>query len=237
MDNLGDYMTNNVENIEDVIRKVKKCLALANDKNDDESQTAMLLAQKMLAKHSLSMKDIDFDLEQPRNKNVLEGDGTRYTKLQWWMKSLSSIIAKNFRCYNITRSWNGKSKIVFIGLEDDVEICKSVYDFAMKSIKYHSERYLRASGVVGDRTYVQSIKNDYISGYLNGLNDKFREQVEKNNWGLVLVTDALVVQHINNMNLKKGRALNVNMKGDSVARQRGYTDGKNFEHGNKQIRG
>lgn len=223
-------MTNRVENMEDIIRKIKKCLALANDgKSSDESDTAMLLAQKLMAKNNISMQDVEYQKEN-HTKNVVEGSGTEYTKLQWWMKSLANTIGENFRCYSFIRNWEGKTKIIFLGLETDVAICKVVYEYAVDSIKFFSDMYIKMRGVGGKRGTTIAIKNDYIAGYLLGLKDKFKQQIEKEGWGLVLVKDALVVRELEKLNISKGKPLKRKTNGDTEAREKGYNDGKNFSH-------
>ena len=229
-------MTTNTESMEDVIRKIKKLLALANDGvNSEETDTAMLLAQKMMAKHSISMKDVEYGKE--KEKTVIQGDGTAYTKLQWWMKSLSNIIADNFRCYSFIRHGYGKTKVVFMGLDDDVEIAKMIYDFAVSAIKHYSNQYVKIRGISGDRATTIAVKNDYISGYMDGLRAKFKEQVQKEEFGLVLVKDALVVQEHSKMKFSNARPSTRSTSGDAKARQRGFADGKKFSHGNRGIEG
>lgn len=231
-----------VEQIDDVkmkaiIKKVQKTMRLAGSGNDDEGQSALLMAQRLMAKYNLSMGDVELDSEYNINeKNIVKGDGTEFTRLQWWVKDLSRIIADNFKCYVYTTSnENRRKKIVFVGLEQDVAICKSVFDFALSSIKFFSDVYVKRNNISGDRRTTMAVKNDYIGGYLWGLNDKFKEQVERENWGLILVKDALVVQEYEKLNLKKGRATRRSSHGDLKAKQEGYNQGKQFSHGKNRI--
>lgn len=221
-----------------IVKKVQKAMRLAGNADDDEGQTSLLMAQKLMAKYNLSQSDIDiegyeeFDRD---NKNVVEGDGTEYTRLQWWMKSLASIIADNFKCYTFFRTYNGKSKVVFMGMEQDVAIAKTVYDFAVSSIKFFSDIYIKRNKLGGNRSQTMAIKNDYISGYLNGLKAKFKEQVERENWGLIIIKDALVVQEYEKMDLRSGRSSTATMGGNSQARSDGFKQGKEFSHGTRRI--
>lgn len=228
----------NDEKMKIVLRKVQKLLRLAGNGADDEGQSALLMAQKLLAENKLSMNDLDIaDKEQVQQKNVVEGDGTEPTRLQWWMKTLATIIGENFRCYAFIRSVGNKTKIVFLGLEEDVAVAKSVYDFALSSVKFYSDAYCKRKGIVGDRAKTIAIKNDYISGYLSGLKAKFVEQVSREGWGLVLVKDALVVQEVEKLKLRKGSATRQSYQGDADARNAGFEKGKQFSAGRKQIGG
>lgn len=220
---------------EKVLKKIQKALALSkNNPSAEESQTALLKAQELMAKHNLSFGDVEIG-NKSQNKDVIKGFGTEFTKLQWWMKELAGIIGDNFRCYNYLNCRYGKRRITFMGLKEDVELCTEIYKFAVEAIKTHSKAFLKRYKVSGDRARTNAIKNDYIYGYLSGMREKFKEQVEKNDWGLVLVKDALVVQKYNEMNLEKSEASKIKTAGSNKAHEEGYKDGKNFDHSRKRI--
>ncbi|RKJ45999.1 DUF2786 domain-containing protein, partial [Butyricicoccus sp. 1XD8-22] len=49
-----------MERNDSIIKKIRGLLAIANDeKNDEESQTAFILAQKLMIKHNIVMGDIE----------------------------------------------------------------------------------------------------------------------------------------------------------------------------------
>jgi hypothetical protein len=225
---------------EKALSKIQGALALARDKsgNDDaESQTAMLLAQRLMAKHNLSMSDVEFTNSGGRERTV-EHEGTEYIKMAWWMKELASIIASNFRCYSyLNRNRSKQSSMVFLGMDDDTKIAKEVYLFAIEMIKFYSHLYSLQHIKKGDKARTIAIKNDYISGYLSGLRDKFQEQVKENDWGLMLLKDDAVVEVHKNMNFRRGRASNKSSYGDNEARMSGYNDGRNFQQAKNLIDG
>lgn len=226
-------------NIERVIQKVQKALALANDKKNhaEESETALLLAQKLLAKHNLSIADVQsFGDVGTVKKEVVEGDATHYTRLQWWVKILHGIIASNFRCYSLRYLASGKSKLVFVGTKEDVEVAIAVYKFAEENIRRHANHYVSSVTNSSDRTYRNSIRNDYIGGYLSGLKAKFEEQVKNEGWGLVLVKDKEVVDYYENIGARKSKTrTSASFGGDPLARSQGYSDGKSFDQNRKYL--
>jgi hypothetical protein len=220
---------------EKVLMKIKKLLNLANAKDDAESQTAMLLAQEQMAKYGLEVSDVDVDLNGPVKKEVMEMYATKATKLQWWQKDLSGVIARNFRCYNYWRTFGGKSRIVFLGIKEDTQIAREVFAYAQDSIEYFSVRYLNVTGVEGisERT---TIRNDYIQGFIHGLSAKFKEQVEKNEWGLILVKDGDVVERHTKMKFTKDAGSSAGRSWDSDAIAAGYEDGKSMDHTKKVLK-
>ena len=210
---------------ESIIEKVRKALALAADNpNDNEAQNAMLLAQKLMAKHQLEMSEVEISVNN--TKEVKDDTAFSKSSLQWWIKQLAVIIGDNFRCNPYIGG--GKTKTInFIGLKEDVEICKSVYQYAIKVIDHNVNQYMKDLRKQGFPT--KGVRNDWIIGFMNGLRDKFKEQIEKEDWGLVLVKDDAVVEYTKNMKLRSGgRSKAVNTGGNNMAREAGYTTGKNF---------
>lgn len=214
---------------EKVIDKIQKLLALAEDKSSaSESQAAMLKAQKLMAKHSLTAADVNSHLDV--ESKVIIRPMQEYKRLPWWHKCLAFIIAKNFKCRSITtRSHKFQlSYIQFVGHPEDIEICASVYDFAVRQITFFAEYYNKKwKHQIGYRGV--SVKNDYIAGYLKGMEAKFKEQVDKNQWGLIVVCDKSVndaFEHKINTHAKSH--VNAQFLGDPQAISDGFADGKRF---------
>jgi hypothetical protein len=221
---------------ERVLTKIKKALNLANAKDDAESQTAMLLAQQMMAKYGLELSDVDGDIAGPGEKKVMEMYGTKAMKLQWWQKDLAGVIADNFRCYTYWRTFYGKSRIVFLGVKEDTLVAREVLAYAQDAIEYFSVRYLNEKGIEGlsERT---KIRNDYITGFISGLRAKFREQVEENDWGLILVKDGDVIERHSQMKFKKDAPSSAGRSWDSEAVTAGYEEGQKMDHTKRSLKG
>ncbi|CQR25169.1 hypothetical protein BN1356_01512 [Streptococcus varani] len=59
---------------EKIIKKIQNLLELAYDApNDEEGQTALLMAQKLMVKHNLSLKEVS---AKQKNENIDETVGT-----------------------------------------------------------------------------------------------------------------------------------------------------------------
>lgn len=276
----------------DILKKIQNLLNTTTEKgaSEAEAQNAILLAQKLMAKHGLDMADIEASSnDKETKKEVIEGYGTEGFKLAWWHKSLANVIANNFRCYYFMRSFYKETRIVFMGLKEDVEIAKSIFKFASAQIEYHARKYRKNrkkeleeqnlpegfkdfsikevidyASRSGVRDYVidgilrkydkeamqrkyltieikeamnikidgPALRNDYIRGFIAGLDEKFREQVEvnKEEWGLVLVKDTDVVERYNELskNFRTARASKVSSSNDASAFNAGVKQGKKF---------
>jgi hypothetical protein len=217
-----------------MIERVRKLLELANtDKNPslEEAQNAMLKAQQYMAEYSIAKGDI----AEPMRVDAKPIEGfTPVAEILWWKKQLGDIVADNFRCYFYYRPNRG---VCFLGMEEDVELAQVVFAFAISSIIYLSKRYIHETVQKGQRAYAVPKKNSYINGFLQGLRDRFAEQVESDSMALVVVkSDALIKAH-DAMTFKTGKASKKVDGGDILARMAGYEDGKAFDHTKKMVEG
>lgn len=286
---------------EKIIKKIQHILNKTTEKGatEEEAQSAMLMAQKLMAKYGLEMTDIEITTtDKETKKEIVEGEATDSIKLAWWHKSLAKIIADNFRCRHFYyKSYGGYYQVVFFGFKEDVEIAKMVYKFASIQIEYHARQYRRkrkkelekkflpenfknmsfdelATFATSrcnislwkiDRIYKKydneatrkkyltlaikealginigtAVRNDYIRGFLKGLDEKFKEQIEQNKeeWGLVLVRDKAIDEAFANIqSTEKMRPSKVSTSYDFKAYEDGRQQGKRFEQVSGEIEG
>ena len=218
---------------ETILSKIKKLLALAeNNSSADESQNSFLKAQMLLLKHGLTMNDVA-ESDISNTKNVLNTSIDESSRMAWWKKSLASIISNNFRCKSFTSFRTANTRICIIGLEEDVNIATEIYNCAVRTIEYQSKMYVKLNKKNGKSA---GLKNDFIIGWLKGLEDKFKKQVESvKEYGLILVKDALVVAEIDKMKLRTGQRSKITANRDADARNAGYKSGNSFNGNSKMI--
>lgn len=166
-----------------IIQKVKGLLALAKDgKNDEESQSAFLLAQKLMIKHSIDKTEVeDTELDEGMLGSINAESVTIYKRTYWWENTLAKIIAENFRVKKYSKSRNNRSCIMFYGYGRDLELAKEMFILAYEALTYHTNEYAEAyydeRGVKRSAYLTRSIKASYQQGFLEGLEEKFDEQV------------------------------------------------------------
>lgn len=216
---------------EKIISKIEKLLALAgNNPSEHEAQAALLKAQQLMAKYSLDMAQLQ---DKPQEKKEAITEFFKGYHNTAWAISLAKVICDNFRC-NLLRS-KGYG-LVFVGLKDDVAICKTVFTFASQTLEKNMMKLRRQYRKQGKPT--DGISGDYAAGFIAGLQAKYQEQVEKNNWGLVLVKDALVeqkTQEVINPNGKKYSPKAKSRSGDAGLYAKGYRDGKSLGDDQKAL--
>lgn len=231
----------NNEGVDKIIKKVKGLLAIAHDnKNDEESQTAFLMAQKLLIKHKISMSDVE-DINASE-RTIQSGQATTHKKLFWWERELANIIEKNFpvKWYYNSRVLDGESRkkraIVFMGYEDDVALAKEMYILAYDVILFYTKEFVnQEQNKYGywTREDTLSYKNSYMKGFLDGLKKKFEEQrlSMSQEYGLMVITPVEVKDKYDEMfKDSKGISFKIPPTQEVFAYKKGYEEGENVDY-------
>ena len=207
-------------NTEKIIEKIKNLVELAQDNpSDEEGQTALLIAQKLMLKHDVSLSQVE--LHQTENKfETGEAVGRSASVLRWWEKDMSVIISTNFRCY-VVQERDRRTKtsyIMFFGEKKDAEMAAKVYDAALMYLRYRIKR-------LPDKS--PAYKNSYISGFILSLGNRFEKQVEE--YGLMVLPKKEVLKDFQDrfQNLGKGDNKRPNHDFDREAFEEGKSHGEN----------
>ena len=123
----------------------------------------------------------------------------------------------------------GFMTIGFIGLEDDVAICVSVFKYAVDFARAEIKRIKKENGCYFPG-YVKKICESYGFGFAAGVQEAFSRQQEENKceWGLVLVMPKEVKEASRHLGREEFRA---QVEDEIVpgGYSRGYFDGKKFD--------
>lgn len=213
-----------------IIIKIKKLLALSESSNEYEAKVAMLKAQELLAKHKLSLKEI----EEHEDINVMEGKTNITFRQGKWKGKLADLIAENFGCYHYYRT-NRTHTIIFMGKdEEDVTVCKMMLEYAVDSINSVVNRLRYQYRKEGYST--KGLENDYALGFIEGLEYAFEEQKQENQeWGLVLARDKEVVEAYEKKEFIGSINTNTNFQGFNEAYFKGVEDGEKFSISDKIV--
>lgn len=212
-----------------IIIKIKKLLALSESSNEYEAKVAMLKAQELLAKHKLSLKEI----EEHEDINVMEGKTNITFRQGKWKGKLADLIAENFGCYHYYRT-NRTHTIIFMGKDEDVTVCKMVLEYAVDSINSVVNRLRYQYRKEGYST--KGLENDYALGFIEGLEYAFEEQKQENQeWGLVLARDKEVVEAYEKKEFIGSINTNTNFQGFNEAYFKGVEDGEKFSISDKIV--
>lgn len=156
---------------EEIIRKIKGLLAKAEDHADDaESQNALLMAKKWMIKHHIKKEDLE-DVE------IASREIRHFKVFEWWEELLASLIAEHFRV-RAYYQWQGEMPtLYFYGLTKDLEYAQDVFELSYSSLCFFTAHHLSQKKCLSKGEFRQS-KDDYISGFLKALSDKFNLQYQ-----------------------------------------------------------
>lgn len=220
--------------------KIKKLLALAgNNPSDEESYSALMKAQALMAQYKIEEGEISQDKKE---ECVTVETRFRYSNgsSDTYLSKLASILADNFCCVNyVSKCYGSKSRnICFMGLKKDVDTIIEAMTIANDAI-YRG--YNKVYKKMCKEYHVDSIparifnpaKVGYIKGYLRGLKevlDAQKEQIQE--WGLVLVAPQEAKDFLEGLSTFSVKSISAN----DTYYDEGYNDGKKFNM-NKKLDG
>ena len=211
-----------------IIERIKKLLFLADSNNVNESESAMLKAQELMAKYKLSMKDIT--VEEEKNTVVDEVTNFEYTVRTQWKGSLAVVIAENFGCdayvqFTTKNGRKNKFEICLVGEAENIEVVKVIYEYALKVCNERISKIQKEYKKKGLST--SGIQANYGIGFTNGLKVNYAEQLKKNQeWGLVVIKSEAVVNYIEKKEFVKNNSRAKYRRNEHF--ENGYSDGKKF---------
>lgn len=167
--------------VEKAIDKVRKLLAVANDKGatEAEAMTAALMAQKLMAKYDIDILDVE---EKKTAEEI--GEEVVDTTLKGhfstkWKTQLATTIARNFRCKVYT---NGSNTVVFYGRKSDTKIAGDVFKFLFHTGTKLGMKYSRQCAKEGKPT--RGAATTYLLGFCKGIDEVLGKQCK----ALMIVT-------------------------------------------------
>mgnify|MGYP006301436429 CR=1 FL=1 len=207
--------------------RILKLLNLSRDSGatKQESQTAMLKAQEYMVKHGIQESDV-YNTDNQKLKTM---QVTSYKRLVWWHLRLGEIIADNFKCISYRQKYGNLSTVKFLGKEKDIEVTMEIFYYGLEMIEYYANKIKSDHYIETDERMKKKTVNTYITGYLDGLKSKFKEQVKNNEWGLILKRDKSVDDYAKDeLNLRKFN-LKHQTDNDTKMYDKGFKQGKKFE--------
>lgn len=207
-----------------ILDKISKTLRLGtNNKNENEAQTAILAAQRLMAKYHITQEEVDDFINENDKKDteVIEEKAENEINNDKWKRRLIITIAKNFRCDVFYQG----SKLVLVGAKEDILITKRVYLYAKQAILnsfkiFFKENYKPYSV---NNSLRNKYKREFALGFIKGLSEKFEKQKADSELSLVVV----------NPNVKD-YLKNINFSGVHRSRASYITDTYCFQEGKRK---
>lgn len=246
--------TNNKK--EQVLEKIRKLLALADDAgaSEGEVENALKMAQRLMIKHQIKEDEIEISIDDIGEEFVegIKGKPGERTYFAW---DVLSVIGKRYSVQVIKRGNATNFKYRVIGDKTSRKITIDTYNKLMPFIKsLAKQRYKEYKSksvdlsllspllrmMAGEFGLNQEISEkrfltNYKAGYLQGLEEKLQKDLENDNisdeekskWGLIVVKkDALVEQYIKDTTKDLKSQKSTTAKNIDEITYIGYQDGK-----------
>ena len=194
---------------EQVLDKIKKCLALSKSSNEHEAGQAMKHAQVLMKKHNINIASVEVNMTSVKvNKNPAR-----------WILYLASIVSNATG----TRVINSHMQdFQFFGVENNAEIAVYMFEVLKRQCTHARKQYLKT---ISD--YSTTTKNKYAESFCVGwvksvsvLVDEFVNSEEDDN-----KIEAAIKAKYNNLRAVNSRRKAVN----SEAYYSGVDSGKNAQ--------
>lgn len=205
--------------------KIQKLLALASSPNENEAKAALLKAKELMAKNKLTEADFEDAKKQDLKSFKCEDISWTTDSGRIWMVDLCNLICDEYLCVSAWNTVRGSRThtLVITGMEDDLEVCKSVVGYAVGFVEGQIEtlqkRYRRQDP--------KAIANSYADGFILGLEMAFEEQKENHpEWGLVVVKSEEVKGYEDKLGTKSVKTKKADF--NPLAYMKGHNDGREF---------
>lgn len=166
---------------EDVRRKIKSLLALAESDNESEALAALKAARKLMLKYHLSGLWAEQGNTEPSRESarrvVVHSLGFKKTKMEIYHLMAASTLSKNFRCM----TYHKGNIIFFMGFEEDADAVLSLMEYVIRFMPrdfraYATKDYGTRPAEYEDPRTKREIENSWKVGFQLGIRQAFEEQ-------------------------------------------------------------
>lgn len=224
----------------DLLEKLRKIKALADDAKDDhECQTALLMFQRLLAKNGLDAAEVQMEGEPDETPEEIDLHSA--ARIESWLHYLHSAVAKHFRCVPVCTLLRRDGKtarqtLQFVGHRRDAAIAKEAFQTALAAAgrlyRRHELATLERDAMLYALGGVKPLKpsrSRYMMGFAMGLQSAYCQQEAKSTFDIILTVPADVQAAVAGYKNKSLRASVSKRDGNASA---GYADGFSVGSGN-----
>jgi hypothetical protein len=220
--------------LDKVISKVQKLLALSKSDNAGEAAAAMNAANKLIDQYRLSLADLETS-EDTLDPMMEDSEAVYETgRIVQWKSFLVGVLSKHYGCalFNQTTFPKGRkvSHYKLVGRKSDIAIVRYFVSYLMNECQRLCEKEAHGKGKV--------FANSYCTGFVAGIQSQLaasRKEAEKEATGSAIVAINRRVEEANNfMNtLYRLKSSNSSSQArtDYSAYSRGLQQGKNLHLG------
>ncbi len=163
------------QEIDRIVERIKKLLALATSQNPHEAALAAAKAQELLFRHNLSMAMVEAATEGGANSDYVND---RFDSGGWmhWRRRLLAAVARNNFCRGV--SYQGTREVGIVGEPHNVTVVKHLYAFLVREIIRLADTGVRADRTL-DEEERRAWKRSFYLGAVRTIAQRLTEQRER----------------------------------------------------------
>lgn len=162
-----------------IIERIKKLLALSKSSNLHESQAALNKANKLIEEYRLSEAELDADKADPvvRDLNPVYTSARRTQ----WKSELVMILSHHYGCEVFNNSVGRNSAYILFGRQSDIDIVRYMISWLMLEAERlaHNQSKSRQFDRSGGKIFCAS----YCLGFVRGLSEQLKKSSDEANEG------------------------------------------------------
>lgn len=150
-----------MSDIDRVMKKIQKCLALSASSNQHEAAAALRQAMALMKKYQVSMEDVELS-----HVEVVEA-GKGYARPPKWKVNLYQVVAKAFTCSLFI--YGGRP--VFVGATPGPAVAKYALEVLMRQLELNKKDFMVAVAIERpwlDRSTKVRLGKGYSEGWAHG---------------------------------------------------------------------
>lgn len=211
----------NKEQVDKIIAKVQKLLALATSCNENEAKSAARMAQELMLKYNLEAQQLNVDFDYGKEELF------RAKENKTEMKFICPLLDEYFfvRVITIRNKKEKMTRIEMVGDRANTAVARYVFEFLSRKFPELWEQYKKETGAS------QKAKQPFYLGLYKGLKDQFVEQRHKTctERGMVLVADPKLDEKTRELIGDFGLSKSTVPRRDAEAEAHGHAQGKKLQ--------
>lgn len=214
---------------EDILKKVKKLLALAASCNEHEARLATEKAQALMLRHNLAEQSLhtfnDYVEHDAETRSTISRESGYIMKVLTRFFFVRCFYDKVFAGYSPSGKRKFKKISKLVGTKENIEVAGYVYAFLMQTYKSNWKEYSTVNSL-----NTAASRNSYMFGLTAGLMETLATN-EKNvcaEMGLTVIPDAKLGEFLRSKFKLKARSVG-RLSGDGKAQAAGTEQGKKIK--------
>jgi len=213
---------------EDLLRRIKKLLAIAEDHRADPNEAAAAagMAQRLMAKYQLEHQDIVIaalkeDLDTQEFMGAARKGKTYFTEVPIWISTLAVAVAR-LNSVEVRTGWNEKGACIkFYGYKDDTLLASWTMTYLVGVINALCKAF-RGNGMESGISYRRGVSQGICSAIKELVEARKGESTGRE---LVVAKEAAISDKYGSFSYSKA----VIKASDATANSLGYQDGRKVD--------